>query len=89
MSEVDNNCINEIIFEPESSRNTYWKFCNRVTLPKSEVVFFTQMLVVITLMIISILKLTAKKVRIRCEEASVWISILSSLVGYILPNPRL
>ena len=87
MSEVDNNCINEIIFEPESSRNTYWKFCNRVTLPKSEVVFFTQMLVVITLMIISILKLTAFEQR--CEEASVWISILSSLVGYILPNPRL
>ena len=87
MNEVDNNCINEIIFEPESSRNTYWKFCNRVTLPKSEVVFFTQMLVVITLMIISILKLTAFEQR--CEEASVWISILSSLVGYILPNPRL
>ena len=87
MSEVDNNCINEIIFEPESSLNTYWKFCNQVTLPKSEVVFFTQMLVVITLMIISILKLTAFEQR--CEEASVWISILSSLVGYILPNPRL
>ena len=87
MNEVDNNCINEIIFEPESSRNTYWKFCNRVTLPKSEVVFFTQMLVVITLMIISILKLTTFEQR--CEEASVWISILSSLVGYILPNPRL
>ena len=87
MNEVDNNCINEIIFEPESSRNTYWKFCNRVTLPKSEVVFLTQMLVVITLMIISILKLTAFEPR--CEEASVWISILSSLVGYILPNPRL
>ena len=87
MNEVDNNCINEIIFEPESSRNTYWKFCNRVTLPKSEVVFFTQMLVVITLMIISILKLTAFEQR--CEETSVWISILSSLVGYILPNPRL
>ena len=87
MNEVDNNCINEIIFQPESSRNTYWKFCNRVTLPKSEVVFFTQMLVVITLMIISILKLTAFEQR--CEEASVWISILSSLVGYISPNPRL
>ena len=24
-----------------------------------------------------------------CEETSVWISILSSLIGYILPIPRL
>ena len=24
-----------------------------------------------------------------CEEKSIWIALLSSLVGYILPNPKL
>ena len=49
--------------------------------------FFVQMFVILLLISLCIDKLTILKPN--CEETSVWISMLSSLVGYILPNPRL
>ena len=73
--------------EKESSNKSSWNFCNKVTLPLSEVVFFVQMFVILILITLCIIKLTVLKPT--CEETSIWISILSSLVGYILPNPRL
>ena len=69
----------------ESSSKSSWKLCNQTTLP--EVVFFVQMFVILLLISLCIVKLTVLKPNF--EETSVWISILSSLVGYILPNPRL
>ena len=79
--------VEESFFENESSSKSSWKFCNQTTLPRSEVVFFVQMFVILLLISLCIVKLTILKPN--CEEISVWISILSSLVGYILPNPRL
>ena len=73
--------------EKESSNKSSWKFCNEITLPRSEVMFFVQMFVILILITLCIIKLTVLKPT--CEETSVWFSILSSLVGYILPNPRL
>ena len=79
--------VEESYFEKESSSKSSWKFCNQTTLPSSEVVFFVQMFVILMLISLCIVKLTVLK--LNCEETSVWISLLSSLVGYILPNPRL
>ena len=79
--------VEENYFEKESSSKSSWKFCNQTTLPRSEVVFFVQMFVILLLISLCIVKLTVLKSN--CEETLVWISILSSLVGYILPNPRL
>ena len=79
--------VQENYFEKESSSKSSWKFCNQTTLPSSEVVFFMQMFVILLLISLCIVKLTVLKPN--CEETSFWISILSSLVGYILPNPRL
>ena len=79
--------VEQSYFEKESSGKASWKFCNKTSLPRSEVVFFAQMFVVLMLITLCIVKLTILKPT--CEETSVWISILSSLVGYILPNPRL
>ena len=79
--------VQETFFEKQSSGKSTWKFCNQITLPRSEVVFFVQMFVILMLIVLCIVKLTVLKPT--CEETSVWISILSSLVGYILPNPRL
>ena len=65
-----------------------WKFCNNVTLPRSEVVFVAQMVVILILLTFCILKLSFTK--LSCEETSVvWFSILSGLLGYVLPNPRI
>ena len=79
--------VEENYFEKESSSKSSWKFCNQTTLPRSEVVFFLQMFVILLLISHCIVKLTVLKPN--CEETSVWIFILSSLVGYLLPNPRL
>ena len=78
--------VQETLFEKEISGKSTWKFCNQKTLPRSEVVFF-QMFVILMLIVLCIVKLTVRKPT--CEETSVWISNLSSLVGYILRNPRL
>ena len=79
--------LGENVFEKESSSKSSWKFCNQTTLLRSKFVFFVQMFVVLLLISLCIVKLTILKPN--CEETSVWISILSSFVGYILPNPRL
>ena len=79
--------VEDNYFEKESSSKSSWKFCNQTTLPRSEVVFFVQMFVILLLISLCIVKLTVLKPN--CEETSVWIFILSSLFGYILPNPRL
>ena len=77
----------ENFFKKESSSKSSWKICNQTTLPRLEVVFFVQMFVILLLISHCIVKLTILKPN--CEETSVWISLLSSLVGSILPNPRL
>ena len=79
--------VEESFFEKESSSKPLWKFCNQTSLPRSEVVFFVQIFVILLLIFLCIVKLTILKPN--CEETSVWISILSSLVVCILPNPRL
>ena len=79
--------VEESFFEKESSSKSSLKFCNQTTLPRSEIVFFVQMFVILLLISLCIVKLTILKPN--CEENSVCISFLSSSVGYILPNPRL
>ena len=78
--------VEERYFEKESSSKSSWKFCNQTTFPRSEV-FFVQMYLILLLISLCIVKLAILKPN--CEETSVWISILSSLVGCILPKPRL
>ena len=78
--------MQETLFEKQSSGKFTLNFCNQKTLPRSEVVFFVQMFVILMLIVLCIVMLTVLKPT--CEETSVWISIFSSLVGYILPNPR-
>ena len=52
-----------------------------------KIIFVAQMVVILILLTFRTLKLSVAK--LSCEETSVWFSILSGLVGYILPNPRI
>ena len=70
-----------------SHENRSWKFCNSVSLPSAEVVFFTQVCFIFILLSLSISKLSFYK--LSCDETAIWLSILSSTVGYMLPNPKL
>ena len=90
MSEVviaEDDGIGSMESNEENSVKSLWKFCNSITLPRSEVVFFTQATLIFILVIASLLKLTLD--RPPCEEMSVGFSLLFGAVGYILPNPKL
>ena len=87
VDEPDATLVTEFVYNETNSEKISWKFCNNVTLPRSEVVFVAQMVVILILLTFCILKLSFTK--LSCEETSVWFSILSGLVGYVLPNPRI
>ena len=87
VDEPDATLVTEFVYNETNSEKKSWKFCNNVTLPRSEVVFVAQMVVILILLLFCILKLSFTK--LSCEETSVWFSILSGLVGYVLPNPRI
>ena len=87
VDEPDATLVTEFVYNETNSEKKSWKFCNNVTLPRSEVVFVAQMVVILILLTLCILKLSFTK--LSCEETSVWFSILSGLVGYVLPNPRI
>ena len=69
-----------------SHENRSWKFCKTVSLPSAEVVFFTQVCFIFILLSLSISKLSFYN--LSCDETAIWLSILSSAVGYMLPNSQ-
>ena len=79
VDEPDATIVTEFVYNETNSEKKSWKFCNNVTLPRSEVVFVAQMVVILILLTFCILKLSFTK--LSCEETSVWFSILSGLVG--------
>ena len=79
--------VETLVFQRDQFERSSWKFCNSTTLPRSEVVFFFQALILLILIITSLIKLLFYEVP--CEEMPFWVSLLSAAVGYILPNPRL
>jgi len=78
--------VSDLVFDQEGNERSSWKLCNSVTLPRSEVVFFSQVFFVLILIFLSFYKLLFTD--LPCEEKPFWVGILSSTVGYILPNPK-
>ena len=74
-----------MVFDDENQERRSWKFCN-FTLPRSEVVFACQMIIVFFMVVFGCVNLCLSKT---CEDTTIWVAILSSTVGYILPNPKL
>ena len=52
--------------------------------PKTEIVYFCQMIIVYIIIIASVINLS-----IQNGSSELWISLLSSCIGYALPNPKL
>ncbi len=53
-------------------------------MPKSEFVFFVQVVLIYIVVITSIVNLT-----INGDDGKLWTALLSSSLGYLLPNPSL
>ena len=63
--------------------STPWHLFGTVC-PKEEIVFLCQVLVLFTVILISIYNLTTGH-----ENSNLWTALLSSSLGYLLPNPTL
>ena len=83
--DVPDTIIRDIVFDNHNQERRSWKFCNW-KLPRLEVVFFCQITVVMFIVVFSCVSLCLSK---KCEETTLWVAILSSAIGYILPNPKL
>ena len=70
--------------ENGGSENNRWHMPFGKKLPKSEIVFFVQVVLIYIVVITSIVNLTLNK-----GEGKLWTALLSSCLGYILPNPSL
>ena len=47
VDEPDATIVTEFVYNETNSEKKSWKFCNNVTLPRSEVVFVAQMVVIL------------------------------------------
>lgn len=60
-----------------------WRCCFQ-TLPSKEIVYFTQIGLVYIVVITSIINLS-----LNIEPSDLWITLLSSCLGYVLPSPNI
>ncbi len=65
------------------SGSSRWHFFGKI-LPRSEIVFAVQVVLVYVVVIVSIVNLS-----IGAENEKLWITLLSSAIGYVLPSPSL
>ena len=52
--------------------------------PNEEIVFFCQVIILYTVIVVSIYNLTVGH-----DDSTLWTALLSSSLGYLLPNPSL
>ena len=60
-----------------------WKFFGH-RMPKTELVFFSQVIILYIVIITAIVNLS-----IPSENSNLWTALLSSSLGYLLPNPSM
>lgn len=65
------------------SKSTVWNIFGH-SLSRKTVVYFSQIILVYIVAITSLVNLTLNK-----EKSQIWIALLSSCIGYILPSPTL
>ena len=87
MTENTDNGLNlgNFVFDDNNQERQSWK-CFGQTCNRSLVVFLSQFFVILLILPCCIVRITLAET---CEETTVWIAILSSTVGYILPSPKL
>ena len=64
-----------------SSLDDAWMFLGR-SVPKVEVVFFTQIIIIYVVILTCIVNLSLGN-----GDSNLWTALLSSSLGYLLPNP--
>ena len=73
--------LGNFVFDEENHERKSWKLFGR-TCNRSLLVFF----VIVLMLVCAIFRIMLSTT---CEETTVWVAILSSTVGNILPSPKL
>ena len=66
-----------------SDVSSKWHFFGK-RMPKSEIVFFVQVTLIYVIVITSVVNITMGN-----DDGKMWTALLSSSLGYLLPNPSL
>ena len=82
---TDGANINNLVFDQNNEERKSWIFFGQ-RVARSQIVFLVQVLVLFTVITTSVAKLWLSE---NCEEVTVWVSLLSSSIGYMLPSPHL
>ena len=69
--------------EVSSNSNHDWHVLG-VKIPKNEVVFLSQVIILYTVILTCIINLSISQ-----QHSEVWIGLLSSCIGFLLPNPSI
>ena len=58
--------------------------CSGSRVPRTEIVYLCQILIILSVVFASIYNLTTER-----GDQQLWVALLSSCMGYLLPNPKL
>lgn len=78
--------IDDILFDVDNKERSPWASPCGTKVPRSEVIFITQILLILIVTFFCIAKLSFTK--ITCEESTVYIALLASCATYLIPPPQ-
>ena len=81
----DNINLGKIVFDDNNQERKSWA-CLGQTCSRSLIVFLSQLFVILLIIFGCFWRIHLSKT---CDESTVWVGILCSAAGYILPSPRL
>ena len=81
----DNINLGKTAFDDNNQERKCWA-CLGQTCSRSLIVFLSQIFVILLIIFGCLWRIQLSKI---CEESTVWVGILCSAAGYILPSPRL
>ena len=81
----ENVNLGKTVFDDNNQERKSWS-CLGQTCSRSLIVFLSQLFVILLIIFGCFWRIQLSKT---CDESTVWVGILCSAAGYILPSPRL
>ena len=78
--------LHEIIFDEEGKERPPWKFCNSITIARSEVVFFLLVFGIFSVILLAGLRICLFE--LSPTEEKFWIGCFCTCIGVLFPNPK-
>jgi hypothetical protein len=79
------SAVGNFVFDSDNQERRSWVFFGQ-KIARSQIVFLVQVSLVTIIAIVSIINLTLSN---NCQDTTIWVAILSSSLGYMLPAPSL